>query len=113
MRRVLWSLLIPILMAPAGCFGTYLDCDGEECELVDAAPLRYEAQPHYEYRGATVYEVDGRYYRQYGNDRRWVAYRKRPRGWRGSPGPGPHGPGAQGPRGDHDNGHGNDNVHPH
>ena len=48
----------------------------EEVE-VDAAPaVDVTAYPHTEYRGTTVYYVDGRWYRPRGH--RWAYYRHEP-----------------------------------
>ena len=83
MKRILLVLFAPLALASSGCFGHYVDCDGDECEYVEApAPQHYQVQPYYDYHGTYVYEYNGRYYRQYGKDRRWVAYRNRPRGLR-------------------------------
>jgi hypothetical protein len=68
------SLLVATLAMSlaSGCFGTmrsgYVD--------VAYAPANYAAYPSYDYDGARVYYVDGRWYRQ---DRgRWVYYRHEP-----------------------------------
>jgi len=78
MKRILLGILATLAFADSGCFGTYIDCDGEECEYADPPPP-YEAHPRYAYRNTSVYYVNGRYYRRYGNDHRWVAYRQRPK----------------------------------
>ncbi|MFO0749158.1 MAG: hypothetical protein U1F43_26370 [Myxococcota bacterium] len=77
MRYLLIAILAPFMLTASGCWGAYVDCDGDECDYAPA-PVRYEARPQYSYRKARVYDVDGRYYRQYGNDRRWVRYRRPP-----------------------------------
>ena len=64
-----------LLLLAAGCAG-YITVDGYEAAYVDA-PADYQRYPRYEHNGVAVYEVNGRYYRQYGG--RWVAYRERPR----------------------------------
>jgi hypothetical protein len=48
----------------------------EEELVVDAAPVNVYTYPHAEYGGATVYYVEGRWYRPRGN--RWSYYRSEP-----------------------------------
>ena len=75
MKLVLRSLACAMVIFSAGCAAT-VTVDGYEARYVDA-PVEYHRYPRYEYRGATVYEIDGRYYREY--NRRWVVYHERPR----------------------------------
>ncbi|APR82227.1 Hypothetical protein A7982_07576 [Minicystis rosea] len=67
-------LLVVLMLGAAGCAG-WISVDGYEAEYA-SAPAEIERYPRYSYRGTYVYEVQGRYYRRYGN--RWVAYRSRP-----------------------------------
>ncbi len=82
----------------AGCAAT-VTIDGHEAVYADA-PANYERGRHWEHRGVVVYEVEGRYYRQYNG--RWVYYRDRPSDLReerrgGPPGPPPPPPGPPPP----------------
>jgi hypothetical protein len=75
MKTTLLSVAGLLLLLATGCAG-YLTVDGYEAEYADA-PANYERAPVYEHNGARVYEVHGRYYREYKG--RWVYYRHKPR----------------------------------
>lgn len=64
-----------LLLLATGCAG-YITIDGYEAVYADA-PAGYDRHPVYEHNGVRVYEVGGRYYREYQG--RWVYYRHRPR----------------------------------
>jgi hypothetical protein len=80
MKATLASIAGLLLLFATGCAG-YLTIDGNEAVYADA-PADYERAPVYEHNGVRVYEVRGRYYRQYNG--RWVYYRHRPRDLRES-----------------------------
>jgi hypothetical protein len=75
MKSALCSFAGALLLVAAGCSG-YFTVDGYDAAYA-SAPAGYERSPRYMHHGADVYEVQGRYYRQYNN--RWVVYRERPR----------------------------------
>ena len=68
-------LIVPLAMFAAACAAS-LSVDGYEASYVER-PAEIERYPHYAYRGTTVYEINGRYYREH--EGRWVVYRERPR----------------------------------
>lgn len=69
-----WLFLFaaPLLLFTPGCAVTI---DGYDADYVEQ-PAFIERYPRINYRGATVYEINGRYYRRYGH--RWVVYRRNP-----------------------------------
>jgi hypothetical protein len=75
MKNVLPWIAGALSLLAVGCAGTLM-VDGYEAAYVDV-PAGYDRYPRYEHHGAPVYEISGRYYRQYNN--RWVVYRERPR----------------------------------
>jgi hypothetical protein len=70
----LGGLVLAVTVGLAGCAG-YVDVGGYDAEYAPV-PVGVEAYPAYVYRGATVYDVDGRYYARH--EGRWVRYRNAP-----------------------------------
>jgi hypothetical protein len=68
-------LIVPLAIFAAACAAS-LTVDGYDAVYIDR-PADIERYPHYAYRGAVVYEVGGRYYREHNG--RWIVYRERPR----------------------------------
>jgi hypothetical protein len=64
-----------VALGVSGCGAGYADTYGYESDYV-APPVGVASYPSYTYRGAPVYDVDGRYYAQ--RDGRWMRYRHAP-----------------------------------
>ncbi len=63
-----------VLFAAASC--GKIDIDGLEASYTDP-PAGWEHAKHWLHNGARVYEIGGRFYREYNG--RWVVFRERPR----------------------------------
>ena len=75
MRAILFSVACAFVLFAAACNGK-LDIDGVEASYTDP-PAGWEHAKRWEHNGAKVYELAGRYYREYNG--RWVVYRERPK----------------------------------
>jgi hypothetical protein len=78
MKRALLALALAaplVLGLGVGACAATLTVDGYEATWVDRPAV--DRGHRWVYHGATVYEVDGRYYREH--EGRWVVYRERPR----------------------------------
>jgi hypothetical protein len=64
-----------LALSVVGCGGSYVDLQGGRAYYVNP-PSGIEAFPRYAYGGAYVYDVNGRFYRQYNG--RWVSYSHAP-----------------------------------
>ncbi len=76
MHRTLLALVLvaPLALGAVACAAT-VTVDGYGAYYVDRP--HWEGHRRYAINGATVYEVDGRYYREHQG--RWIVYRERPR----------------------------------
>ena len=75
MRPLLLSIAGALLLIAAGCNGS-VKLDGLEASYVDP-PAGYEKAPRFDHHGVRVYEVGGRYFREYNG--RWVVFHEKPR----------------------------------
>src|SRR5262245_50631642 len=74
MKTAIHALTGLALLLAAGCHG-YIKIDGLEATYTET-PASYDHHPRWKHKGVRVYEIDGRYYREYNG--RWVVYRERP-----------------------------------
>ena len=76
MKRTLLALALvaPLAFGAVACAGS-LTVDGYGVEYVNRPAI--EGARRYTHNGVAVYEVGGRYYREYQG--RWVMYHERPR----------------------------------
>lgn len=74
LNRLLFAVVPALALGLSACAG-WFTLDGYDYRYVDTVSI--EGRPHYVHNGVTVYEVNGRYYRQHNG--RWMEYRERPR----------------------------------
>jgi hypothetical protein len=76
MRRTVLALTLvaPLALCAAACAAT-VTVEGYHAEYVDRPVI--EGHRRWMHHSVMVYEVNGRFYREYGG--RWIVYRERPR----------------------------------